>query len=113
MFCRFIVARVPDRVGMRHPHFRSGECFADGSANPRPGPTGTSYKLIAVVGRIGNQTPLQRLKPASIRRFGRAEARPCEQIRDRSCATANLGTLSEGSPVLASNIMGQELCDEW
>jgi hypothetical protein len=73
MFCRFIVARVPDRVGMRHPHFRSGDCFADASANPRPGPTGTSYKLIAVVQRIGNQTPLQRLKPASIRRFGRAD----------------------------------------
>ncbi len=43
MFCRFIVARVPDCVGMHDTHFRRGDCFADASANPRPGPTGTSY----------------------------------------------------------------------
>jgi hypothetical protein len=106
MFCRFIVARVPNRVGMRHPHFRSGDCFADASANPRPGPTGTSYKLIAVVQRIGNQTPLQRLKPAYTRRFGRAEARSSEEVRASSCGMTNIGICGIGSAVLASTQYG-------
>ncbi len=80
MACRFTVARVPDCVGTHDAHFRRA------GLSLRRGKTLTSeeasYKFVVVVRRIGNQTPLQRLKPASTKlRFGRAEARPSWEMR--------------------------------
>lgn len=76
----FIVARVPGCAAMHNPHLRCGDLLLT------RGKTLTSeeasYKFVVVVRRIGNLTPLQRLKPASTKlRFGRAEARPSWEMR--------------------------------
>jgi hypothetical protein len=75
MSCWFVVARVPDCVGMHNPHFRRGGLSLARGETPRPGRTRTSYRFITIVRRSCNRAPFQRLKPAE-RNFVSAGLKP-------------------------------------